>query len=406
MVTEIPMPKMGMSMESGTLVAWHKHAGDDVAEGEVIAEISSEKIDSEVTAPASGVLGPLQVAEGEDVPVGTTLVVIAAPGETPGSEPPSTTRPAAGESEPAAKAAEGRPGRITVAPAARETPAGPRASPAARKRARELGVDLATVEPAQPGRRVTSRDVDRAAEAATRGLEAAPAADLLQEADGEAVPFTGIRAVVARRMAESVRETAQVTVTRQMDASGLVAHRKRLKEPGGEATGLRVTYTDLLVEGVARILREHPKLNATLDADGVIRHHRVSVGIAVALDDGLIVPVIHDVHTKSLEEIVRERTDLAERAHAGALSVDEVEGATFTITNLGGFGTDLFTPILNLPQVAILGVGRITDQVVAHEGEVVIRPTMWLSLTIDHRAVDGAPAAAFLTALAGAWTLE
>ena len=147
-------------------------------------------------------------------------------------------------------------------------------------------------------------------------------------------------------------------------------------------------------------------MNATLDGDGVIRHDRVAVGIAVALDDGLIVPVIRDADTKPLEDVVRERADLADRARTGELSVDEVEGATFTITNLGGFGTDVFTPILNFPQVAILGVGRISDSVVAHDGEVAIRPTMWLSLTVDHRAVDGAPAAAFLDALAGAWTHE
>ncbi len=403
MATEVPMPKMGMSMESGVLVAWHKHAGDDVTEGDVIAEISSDKIDSEVTAPASGVLGPLQVAEGEEVDVGTTLVVVEAPGETPGTGASASATPAAGEPEPAAEALEGRPEGVTAAPTARETPAGPRPGPAARKRARELGVDLATVEPAQPGRRITSGDVERAAAAAAKGPDAAPATHRV-DTDGEAVPFTGVRAVVARRMAESVRETAQVTVTRHMDASSLVAKRTRLQEPGGETPGLRVTYTDLLVEGVARILRAHPKLNATLDGNGVIRHDRVSVGVAVALDDGLIVPVVHGAHTMSLEEVVRERARLVEAARTGTLSAREVEGATFTITNLGGFGADLFTPILNLPQVAILGIGRITDEVVAHEGEVVIRPMMWLSLTIDHRAVDGAPAAAFLDALAGAWT--
>ncbi|MFO8076201.1 MAG: dihydrolipoamide acetyltransferase family protein [Egibacteraceae bacterium] len=402
MATEVPMPKMGMSMESGVLVAWHKQAGDDVAEGEVIAEISSDKIDSEVTAPASGVLGPPQVAEGEEVAVGTTLVVVGAPDEALEPGPSSAATPAAGEPGPEADAGEGRPGQVAAAPVAGQSVAGPRPSPAARKRARELGVDLASVEPAEPGRRITSSDVDRAAAAAAGPQAAADRWD----ADGTSVPFSGIRAVVARRMAESVRETAQVTVTRHMDASGLVGQRARLREPSGGAAGLRVTYTDLLVEGVARTLRDHPRLNATLDGDGVIRHDRVSVGVAVALDDGLIVPVIHGAETMALEEIVRVRSELVERARSGTLSVREVEGATFTITNLGGFGTDVFTPILNLPQVAILGAGRITDEVAALEGEVVIRPMMWLSLTIDHRAVDGAPAAAFLDALAGAWGLE
>ncbi len=401
MATEVRMPKMGMSMESGTLVEWHRQAGDEVVEGEVIAEISSDKIESEVTAPASGVLGEPAVAEGEEVAVGAVLALIGAAGQAP---PPAPSEAVGAEAaEPAPAEADPKPApeqpRATAAGAASR----PKASPAARRVARELGVDLAEVAPTASGDRITSEDVRKAAEGVDEAAATGVGAGHTPRDDGEAVPFRGIRAVVAKRMAESVRSTAQVTVTREANASGLVARRADLLPGIEEATGARLTYTDLLVEAVARLLGEHPRLNATLDGDGVRRHRRVAVGVAVALEDGLIVPVIHDVQAKSLEEIVRARVDLAERARVGDLAAEEVADATFTITNLGGFGTDVFTPILNLPQVAILGVGRIAERAVAVDGDVIVRPTVWLSLTVDHRAVDGAPAAAFLHALAGAW---
>jgi len=192
---------------------------------------------------------------------------------------------------------------------------------------------------------------------------------------------------------------AQVTISREADVSGLVARRERLA-PGFEAaTGIHLTYTDLMVEIVARLLTEHPLLNATLDGETIVASEAVHMGVAVALDDGLIVPVIRNSHCRPLQEIAADRVDLASKAQAGTLNLDEVEGGTFTISNLGTFGADSFTPIVNPPQCAILGVGRIVERPMVVDGAVDVRPSMWLSLTFDHRLVDGAPAARFLQAL-------
>jgi pyruvate dehydrogenase E2 component (dihydrolipoamide acetyltransferase) len=267
-------------------------------------------------------------------------------------------------------------------------------SPAARRRARELGVDVTQVPPSAPGKRVMVEDVERFAAAAEAApSEAAPAPE------GQVVAFAGIRKVVAERLTGSLRTMAQVTISREVDASGLVARRAALAAGFEAAAGVRLTYTDLLVETVARLLGDHPLLNATLTGQGIVVPPAVHMGVAVALEDGLIVPVVRDAGGRPLGELARDRADLAARAQAGTLTLDELEGGTFTISNLGSFGADAFTPIVNPPQCAILGVGRIVDKPVAVAGEVQVRPVTWLSLTFDHRIVDGAPAARFLQQL-------
>ncbi len=205
--------------------------------------------------------------------------------------------------------------------------------------------------------------------------------------------------MVAERLTESQRTMAQVTISREAEAGGLVARRAALAAGFEAATGVRLTYTDLLVQAVAELLADHPLLNATLTEQGIVCVPAVHMGVAVALEDGLIVPVIRDAGSRPLAEIARDRVDLAAKAQAGTLTLDEVEGGTFTISNLGSFGADAFTPIVNPPQCAILGVGRIVDKPVAVDGLVEVRPTLWLSLTFDHRIVDGAPAARFLQQL-------
>ncbi|MDQ6742105.1 MAG: 2-oxo acid dehydrogenase subunit E2 [Candidatus Dormibacteraeota bacterium] len=282
------------------------------------------------------------------------------------------------------------------------------ASPAARRLARDRGIDIALVPPSAPGKRITTDDVEAfaarpqpsPAAPADGQAPTAPSAAPSAAPSGRTVAFEGIRKVVAERLHESLQAMAQVTVSREAEVAGLVARRTQLA-PGFEAaSGLRLTYTDLLVETVARLLPEHPLLNSTLEGDSIVISDAVHIGVAVALEDGLIVPVIKDAHTRSLGDIARARTELAARAQAGTLGMDEIEGGTFTISNLGAFGADSFTPIVNPPQCAILGVGRIVQKPVAADGEVRVRPTMWLSLTFDHRLVDGAPAARFLQALA------
>ncbi len=348
MLTEVRMPKLGMAMKKGAVTKWLKAEGETVQEGAELFELATEKITAVVPAPASGLLGRVVAQLGAELPVGALLALIGEPGEV---FPPAH--------ELAASAAEPQPGAPPSPAGAPPAPPGSAAqrgggggrggdgapvSPAARRRARELGVDVALVPPSAPGKRIMVEDVEAFAATAEAAAEAA-AGEVLAPA-GRVVPFTGIRKVA-----------------------------------------------------VARLLADHPLLNATLTDQGIVVPDAVHVGIAVALEDGLIVPVIRDAGTRPLAELARDRADLAAKAQAGTLTLDEVEGGTFTISNLGSFGADAFTPIVNPPQCAILGVGRIVDKPVAVEGRVEVRPLLWLSLTFDHRIVDGAPAARFLREL-------
>jgi pyruvate dehydrogenase E2 component (dihydrolipoamide acetyltransferase) len=406
MITEVRMPKLGMAMKKGAVTKWLKAEGEAVQEGAELFELATEKITAVVPAPASGILGRVVAELGRELPVGALLALIGAEGDrfppaaelaaapaTPAPEAPGTGAPAVGAA-PAAPV-----GTAAGAGTAREGGGGAPASPAARRRARELGVDIALVAPSAPGKRVMVDDVEAFAAAA----QAAPGADAVQAPAaapaGQVLPFAGIRKVVAERLTESLRTTAQVTISREVEAGGLVTRRAQLAAGFEAATGLRLTYTDLLVQTVAGLLGEHPLLNATLTEQGIVVPDAVHMGVAVALDDGLIVPVIRDAGRRPLAEIARDRAELAAKAQAGTLSLDEVEGGTFTISNLGSFGADAFTPIVNPPQCAILGVGRIVDKPVVVDGRVQVRPLLWLSLTFDHRIVDGAPAARFLQQL-------
>jgi pyruvate dehydrogenase E2 component (dihydrolipoamide acetyltransferase) len=386
MITEVRMPKLGMAMKKGAVTKWLKAEGEAVQEGADLFELATEKITAVVPAPASGLLGRVVVDQGTELPVGALLALIGEPGDAfPPKEELADAPPSV--SPPAAPAAAAPAAGAVVDPGSGE--GAPPASPAARRRARELGVDISLVPPGAPGKRIMVEDVEAFAAAA----EAEPAPT------GRVVPFVGIRKVVAERLTESLHTMAQVTVSREVDAGGLVARRATLAVGFEAASGVRLTYTDLLVETVAGLLDNHPLLNATLTEQGIVCAPAVHMGVAVALQDGLIVPVIRDAGSRSLAEIARDRADLAAKAQAGTLTLEEVESGTFTISNLGSFGADAFTPIVNPPQCAILGIGRIVDKPVAVAGQVEVRPMVWLSLTFDHRIVDGAPAARFLQEL-------
>lgn len=391
MITEVAMPKLGMAMKTGIVTRWRVQEGEPVTEGAALLDIETEKISAVIPSPASGVLGRVVAGVGTKLPVGALLALIGDPADA--FPPKEELAPsAAGGREPQA-------GTVPAQPVAAAQPVGAPVSPAARRRAKELGVDVTLVPPSAPGKRVTSDDVDAYAAAQSAAPAAGPA-EAAEVAPARVIPFTGIRAVIAERLSASLVEMAQVTVSRETEVGGLVRRRSELAAGFEAATGIRLTYTDLLVDTVARLLPEHGLLNATLTDRGIEVFDTVNMGVAVALDEGLIVPVIRDAGSKSLGEIARERADLAARAQAGTLGIDDVEGGTFTVTNLGSFGADSFTPIVNPPQCAILGVGRIVEKpVVTRDGEVRTRPTMWLSLTFDHRVVDGAPAARFLAAL-------
>jgi len=360
MAIKVIMPKLGMAMTEGTLVKWLKADGERVEKGERIAVVMSKKITYEVEAPASGILRHAAAVK-EVKAVGEAIAYITEPGE---EIPELEAAPAAPPPPP-----EEKPFVL--------------ATPMARKLAKEHGIDLAEVTGTGPRGRITEKDV-------LAFLEARKAPPVRR-----AIPFVGMRQMIAERMTESLRTMAQVTITTEVDATELVRLREQLKAE------FDLTYTDLVVKAAAKALREHPLLNATLVGDEIQLLEEVHIGVAVALEEGLIVPVVRDADKKTLQEIAQETRRLAEGAREGTLTVDEVTGSTFTVTNLGMYGVDTFTPIINPPEAAILGVGRIVEKPAMHEGQIVKRALMQLSLTFDHRIVDGAPAAKFLRTVKG-----
>jgi pyruvate dehydrogenase E2 component (dihydrolipoamide acetyltransferase) len=374
MPIEVVMPKFGLTMQEGTIQQWFKAEGELIEAGQRLFEVETEKVLYEVEAPASGVVAKLLYPLEATVPCAQVVAVIAADGE-----------------DPAAVAAQYAGAVPTAAPAkaiaAMAAPANMRpgpvvATPAARKLAKDAGIDLATIAGSGPGGRITREDVEAAV--------AAPAGAPPQGSPLSGSPLWGMRKTIAERMFKSLQSTAQLTITTEADVTALVHRRAAL------VAQFSVTYTDLLVAAVAAALRSHPRLRVTVEGDAIQSHDAIHIGIAVALDEGLIVPVIRDADRKTVQQIAAASRALVEKARAGTLGVDEVSGGLFTITNLGMYGIDAFTPIINLPQIAILGVGRIIEKPAVYDGQIAIRSLMTLSLTFDHRIVDGAPAAAFL----------
>jgi pyruvate dehydrogenase E2 component (dihydrolipoamide acetyltransferase) len=345
--TEVRLPQAGMGMTDGTVLDWLKDVGDEVRQGECIAEVEAAKTTVEIEAPCDGVLTRILTPVGTLVPVREVMAVIAAPGE---------------------------PGQ----PAAR--PAGaPQVVPAARRLAREHGIDLAEVTGSGPGGRITEADV-RAC---------------LLGRDTRVIPLTGVRGVIAKRMLASLQSSAPFTLTRLADVTTLAGRRDRGELPAS------VSYTDVLARAAVLSLAEHPALNGHVIGDEIRLAASVHLGIGIDAGDALLVGVLHEVGGLGLAELSARRRALVARVLAGQAAVGEMQGSTFTITNLGSAGIDAFTPIINPPEVAILGIGRIADQPVpSRDGGVAWRKSLTLSLTVDHRAVDGAPAARFLATLA------
>jgi len=406
MPVEVTMPKFGLTMQEGTIQRYFKAPGDSVQAGEPLYEVETEKVLYEVEAPASGTLAAALFAEGATVECGVVVAIIAESGEDAAAVGARYGDGASARGEAPAATAAGAssraPGGGADASAADEAGARRAVSPVARKLAAELGVELARVTGSGPGGRITREDVERAAEAArsTSGAGApapavrAPAAPVAaaagRPAPARSIPMRGMRKTIAERMSQSLREAAQLTITSEADVTAAVELRERL------ARQFDFTYGDLLLQAVARALLRHPRMNARLAGDAIAMLPQVNVGMAVALEDGLIVPVVMDADKKPLREIAAVTRDLGERARAGKLRLEEVSGGTFTITNLGTFGIDAFTPIINTGETGILGVGRIVEKPVVHRGEIARRSMMTLSLTFDHRLIDGAPAAQFL----------
>ncbi|TEU17822.1 MAG: 2-oxo acid dehydrogenase subunit E2 [Anaerolineales bacterium] len=453
MATEVLVPPLGQTVDTMTLVTWYKNEGERVAQGDPLFAIETDKATLDVEAPASGMLRQVTAQPGDEVKVLSAIALIAAPDETvespqrPSSPPPVmqdassfllgrekrerdrgdkdhrifisprarrlaeehniplTALPATGpegaiverdvrayldtQTVPSTSL---RTGPSTLLPSATlETGrTSPPITPVARRMAEEAGLDWRSLTGTSPGGRITRDDVAKALEAAPWAAETAPVTTEINEVV-EAMPLRSVRAVIAGRMARSVTTTAHVTLTAEADATALVELRHQLIQDG-----VQVSYNDLFLYVLGRVLREYPQLNTSLEGDTIKVWRRIHIGLAVDTDRGLLVPVVRDIDQKGLLQLAEETQSLIERAQTGQCAPDELSGGTFTLTNLGMFGIDAFTPLINLPECAILGVGRIKRQPVMVGEEVVGRQMVWLSLTFDHRLVDGGPAARFL----------
>ena len=430
-VYEVVMPKLGLIMTEAQLLEWHKADQEWVEQGETLFSLESEKSVIEIEAPASGHVRIL-VPQGETVPVMTPVAMIDAEGADLGpitldDTPPPQREETHLESElvsgpkehqtfkmlrasPKARylahqqglsliglTGSGPRGMIvsadlskaaaTTAPA--DSAPGVKATPVARKMAKECGIDLATITGTGPGGRITRDDVSNEIAQLVQGTpEAVPEVS-------SGLALDGLRGVIAERLSTSWNERPQVTLLTEVDATNVVATRKKMAEEGK-----KVSYNSFIVRASAKALEEQPHVNVYLTQSGLKQLEGINVGMAVDTDRGLMVPVLHDANQKSLHTIDDELSDLVERTLSSKLLPDEYTGGTFTITNLGAFGVDSFTPIINPPEVAILGVGRIKPKAVAIERELVVRDMLSLSLSFDHRLIDGAPAARFLQRIA------
>jgi pyruvate dehydrogenase E2 component (dihydrolipoamide acetyltransferase) len=401
MATEVKLPRLGQGMESGVVVRWLKQEGDRVEKGEPLYELDTEKVTQEVEAEASGVLLKIAVQEGE-VPVGQTVAVIGEEGEevpaaeetevveTPqeeGSRGPA--RDAERDEGAEASATAGMAGQITEIREP-ERDGRVKASPLARRIARERGIDLAQVRGTGPEGRIVAEDVERAEVAPAEAPAPAPAPP---PGEVEVVPLTSIRKTIARRLTEAWQAPV-FQISMSADMSRALELRERLVELAKD--GPKPTISDVLTKIAASALVRHRRLNAEFVGDEVRIHPTANVGMAVATDRGLVVPVIRGADRLSIQEIAAARADLVDRARSAKLQQADLEGGTFTISNLGMFGVEHFIAVLNPPQVAILAVGAVEENPVVRDGELTARPLMSLTLTCDHRAVDGADAADFL----------
>ena len=443
---QVFMPRLSDTMTEGTVSTWTKEVGDRIEKGDVIAEIETDKATMELEAYDAGILEQILVGVGTTVPIGEVIAMIGDGSGSAGSAAPAMpSAVAAGEATPAAAAPDAPPAApistqpgtpsaaipapepTAPAPAAAPNGKHPLASPLARSIARDAGLDLATVTGSGPGGRIVRADVQHAIAAlagspATSGAATsapspsasgssvvtpsgpAPVLQLPTGPDDEEIPLNNVRRITARRLVESMQQAPHFYLTSVVAADELVAARARINEglaalTAEGAVATKISVNDLVVKAVAIALRAHPEVNVSFGGDKLIRHRRVHVGIAVALPDGLIVPVIRDADTKTVTQISAETRDLASRARAGKLKPDEFTGSTFSVSNLGMFGVNQFTAVINPPEAAILAVGATKQEPVVRNGQIVVGYTMAITLSIDHRALDGATGAKFLADL-------
>jgi pyruvate dehydrogenase E2 component (dihydrolipoamide acetyltransferase) len=423
---EVIMPALGMAQETGTLIQWLKSAGDSVTKGEPLMEIETDKATVEIEAPASGILSNVTAQAGDVIPVGQRIALILAQGESD-SNPSLPTTPQPSSSS----RSESTITPVTATPVAARLvaehnlditkikPSGgqirkedvlayldiqnkpnatPRilASPKARRLAQERGVDLKSITGSGPDGAVLANDILSLRAAKSQNSSGERSASAVEAHDVETIAVSRVWRVMVDRLSQAWTTIPHFYLMREVNASRLVAWREKVKNNSPE----KITYTDLLVRLTAVALRKYPRLNASWQNENIILNPEINVGLAVAVEDGLLVPVIHQADEMNLSQLAARRTEIVARAKAGKPSLDDLSGGTFTISNLGMYGVDVFNAIVNPPQAAILAVSRIADRVVPVNGQPAIQPMMTLSLSCDHRVVDGARGAEFLQALA------
>lgn len=435
MAKEIFMPKLSSTMQVGTLLQWFKEEGDPVEVGEPLFEIMTDKINIEVESYEEGILLKRYFEEDDEVPINHVVGYIGDEGEEVPDSPP-------GESGVSSKPAAVEP---TESPEQQQTEAASpgqpseqlekvRATPAARRIARDNDVRLTEIEGSGPKGRIHQADVEKFAATATASRSVTPLAEKVASAQGvdlqdvtgsgpqgkvyradvekakqpatasqaapvKRVKMVGIRKAVADRMLHSKTTAPHVTLNSEIDMAEAVALRKQLLDPIEKQTGYRISYTEIILKAVAHALKRHPNINISLEGNEIVHHASINIGLAVALEDGLMVPVIRDADQKGLAELTIACKTAGQAAKGNKLKPDQLSGGTFTISNLGMYAVDTFNPVINQPESAILGIGRINEKPVGVEGQIVLRPMMGVGLSFDHRVIDGAPAAAFLTEL-------
>ena len=413
MADTIQMPKLGFDMAEGTLVRWVKVVGETVAKGDVLAEIETDKATVEVESAFSGVVARHLIEEGAIVPVGTPIAIIGQPGEeVPADEQGADTEAAPqteGQPEPKAEAASARTEAETPAQPAETAPAAPVtggrviASPLARKLAEERGIDLAAITGSGPGGRIVKQDVENAKASvaqpaatpvATAEVKAAPS----KRTSDERVPLSKLRSIIGKRMVESRTTIPHFYVTHAVDMGPLLALRKQVNGLLDESQKLSVN--DFVVKAVGMALAAYPNLNASLDGDAIVRHAAINVGVAVAVEGGLLTVVSRDTDTTALRTIAENMKAMVDRAREGKVKPDDIEGSTFSISNLGMYDVEHFVAIINAPEAAILAVGSAKEVPVVVEGKLEVGIRMNMTLSADHRVTDGAEAAQFLQVVA------
>jgi pyruvate dehydrogenase E2 component (dihydrolipoamide acetyltransferase) len=380
MSKEFVMPKLGMTMEEGTITRWIKKEGDKVEKGEPIVEVMTDKVNIEVESPDNGTILKILAKEGDVVPILQPIAIIGEAGEEVKIE----------EKKEAVE-------EVKIEEKKEAVEEGIKASPAAKRLAREAGIDLSLIKGTGPGGRIVEEDVKDYIESHKERVTtqpppvSTPVVEVTPLSKEE--PISSVRREIASKLSKSYREAVHITLEFSADVTGIVEIRERLKEKA-EKNKLPVpTFNDIFVRIVSLVLKDYPTLNANFDGEKLTIFNTVNMGVAVAVKEGLLVPVVKEAEKKNVFEIAKITGDLVNRTREGKILPDELSGGTFTITNLGMFGIDFFTPIINPPQVAILGIGRIKE--VLKPGNAVVSEVV-LSLSVDHRVVDGAPAARFL----------